>query len=162
MKIPKLSQLIASKKFDYVNSDITDNLFSKPSSISSDYRLYHFNRYISSEDAIKEMAKDGFCPANAWELIQWPDWNEKDLVVALGSVGEVVGGRGVPGLFGGDSERSLYLSCWVGDWLDYCRFLGVRNSEISTSEPQKSALGTLDTLTLPDRLIINGVTYVKE
>jgi len=144
-KIPKLSALIESRKFDWVNFDIKDGLFEKPKEIGTDFKLYHFGRYISSEDAIKGMQKDGYEPANAWELLSWEDWNEKDLVVALGSVAKVDGGRRVPYLGGDDSERYLNLRWFVSDWVAHCRFLAVRNSSLGTSE---SGTGPSDTLAL--------------
>lgn len=126
-KIPKLSSLIKEKKFDYVNSDITDTLFSVPKEIGTDFKLYHFDRYISSEDAIKEMEKDGYKPANIYELLTWTGWNDNDWVVALGSVGKVDGDRRVPYLDGSGSRRDLHLR-WFGlGWDALCRFLGVRN-----------------------------------
>lgn len=149
MKTPILSKLIASKKFDYVNSSIHDDLFPKPKSISSDYKLYHFDVTMDSEEVIEKMATEGFRPANAWELTQWPDWNEKDTVIALGSVGEVGGDRRVPCLDEVCSERQLGLSWWVGGWHSRCRFLAVRNLESGVSETGKMnsvslALGFLE------------------
>ena len=148
IKIPKLSSLIETRKLDWVNSDIKDGLFETPKEISSGYKLYHFNKYISSEDAIKEMEKEGYRPANAWELLLWKDWNDKDWVVALGSVGKVGGDRFVPYLGKGGSKRDLYLHCWFGDWNARFRFLGVRNSALKTSDTEKTALGHSDTLSL--------------
>lgn len=156
----KLSKLIASKKFDYINSNIKDDIFPEPKNISSDYRLYHFNRDISSEAAIKEMVKDGYRAANIYELLKWPDWNEKDLVVALGSVGEVNGARRVPRLGRYDSKRDLNLNNWDGDWDDYYRFLAVAedsNSALKTSETKKKELGNLSDLTLE-----SAIKTVKE
>lgn len=126
--IPKLTELIKSRKFDWVNSSITDNLFESPKEIGTDFKLFHFNMSISSEDAVKEMAVAGYRPAHVWELLTWNEWNENDSVVALGSVGEVDGDRYVPYLRGNDSERGLGLRWWDYDWDAYCRFLGVRNS----------------------------------
>jgi hypothetical protein len=159
-KIPKLSSLIKKQKFDWVNSDITDSLFETPKEISSDYELCHFDRYISSEDAIKEMEKDGYRPANAWELLSWKDWNgtdTTDTVVALGSVGEVVGIRCVPCIDGGGSGRSLYLYWFDDDWFASCRFLRVRNSSLKSSDTKNKALGNLDSLTLE-----SAISKVKE
>ncbi len=136
MTITKLSKLIKERKFGWVNSTITDSLFKTPKEISTDFKLFNFDRYISSEDVIKEMEKEGYKPANAWELLSWKDWNEKDWVVALGSVGEVRGLRHVVYLYRYDAKRYLDLSYWVGDWYAGSRFLAVRNSRLSTSEPE--------------------------
>lgn len=152
MKTPLLSKLISDKNLDYVNSNIVDGFFSEPTSISSDYKLFHINQYISPEDAIEEMKKEGYRAANAWELLQWPDWNEKDWVVALGSVGEVDGVRYVPYLYRDGSKRYLSLLYWGGGWFDYFRFLGVRNLETKEKE-----LGDLGSLTLE-----SAIKTVKE
>lgn len=140
--ITKLSKLIEKQKFDWVNPDIKDSLFSLPKTIGTDFKLYHFNKRISSEDAIEEMEKEGYRPANAWELVSWKEGN-KDAVIALGSVSGVGDSRRVPYLYGGGSERSLGLGWFDGGWNADYRFLAVRNV------PQE--LGNLDigTLNLP-------------
>ena len=55
------------------------------------------------------MAKDGYHPATAWDLLTWKEWNGTDFVAALGSVGKVGGGLSVPYLLGYGSGRNLYL-----------------------------------------------------
>lgn len=124
-KIPKLTSLIAPLKFDYVNSNIVDGLFPDPKEISSDYKVFHFNKFISSEEVIKDMTVEGYRPAHAWELLGYAkeEWNNKDWVVALGSVGKVHGNRRVPYLDGDDSERRLSLGwfdCGWGSWRRNC------------------------------------------
>lgn len=141
----KLTDLIKAKKFDWVNSDITDEVFPEENPRNTDYKLYHFDKYISSEDAIKKMEKEGYVPANIRELLAWSGWNEKDWVIALGSVGEVSGDRHVPVLSRRGSERRLLLGWFDFDWSSLCRFLAVRNS---ISSPSDSALEPLETLDL--------------
>ena len=138
-KIPTLKSLLDSHKFDWVNNDITDKLFPPPQSLRTDFKLYHFNRYISSEDAVAEMAKDGYAPANVYELLSWKNWNDKDCVVALGSVGEVGGGRIVPCLGEGGLRRYLVLYRWSVVWHSRDRFLAVRNLQeaIALTEAEK-------------------------
>lgn len=146
-KIPTLETLIKKWKFDHISSDITDDQFSQPTKLGTDYKLYLFDRYISSEDAIKEMENEGYRPANIYELLLWKEWNEKDWVVALGSVGLVSGGRGVPCLDEVGSKRCLGLYWWDGDWNGYYRFLAVRNSS-SETKVFGDELGNLENLTL--------------
>lgn len=160
--IPKLSKLIKDHKFDWVNSDITDNLFPEPETISSDFKLYHFNRYISSEDAIKEMESDGYRPANAWELLSWKEWNKTDLVVALGSVGEVDGCRRVLYLSRGVSGRGLSLDWWDGGWTARCRFLGVRNLSSDTRASESSPSDTLTLEAAIAKVKSEGYKVIKE
>ena len=136
-KIQPIMKLIKNQKFDWVNSNIREGLFETPKEVSGDFKLFHFDKRLSSEDAIKEMEKEGYSPANAWELLNWKDWNNKDFVVALGSVGEVDGSRHVPVLGRDDSKRCLHLIWWVSGWDACCRFLGVRNSELKTSDTGK-------------------------
>lgn len=130
-----------TKRFGYVNPNIEKNFTLEPVR-NSEYKLFHFDKYISSEDAIKEMEKEGFVPCTLSELLHWGDWNEKDSVVALGSVAGVVGYRNVPELYSGGSGRGLSLHWCDGDWRPLCRFLALR----SVSKPLDS--GTLDALEL--------------
>jgi hypothetical protein len=141
-----LQQLIQEKNFDYVNSNITDTLFPIPTMEEEvEYDLVHLNKYISSEDAIKELSKDGWRPATLYDLLKY-DWNGTDWVVALGSVAGVGGIRLVPCLFRRGSERRLNLSWFRGGWGSICRFLRVRTLPLKSSENQ--ALGHSEILTL--------------
>lgn len=154
-----LKDLIDSHKFDGVNPSITSETFSEEDIRGDDYKLFHFERYLSSEEAIKEMEKEGYSAANLYELLSWKEWNKKDSVISLGSVVKVLGGRHVPCLGGSDSKRYLNLDWWVSDWYADYRFLGVRNSSLKDSEPKESVIEPLDTM--PLILIINGVEYRK-
>ncbi len=134
-----LSQLIAGK-FDYVNPDITEKHFpvQADDERKKEYKLYHFGKSISSEDAIKEMEKDGYVPATLRDMLQWEEWNGEDWVVALGSVWRgSFGYRNVPFLYWRGCGRKLILHWFVYDWNDYYRFLAVRKlaSGTLTSEP---------------------------
>lgn len=140
MKQINLKGLIEKRKFDYVDTDIEANF--ELEEVRGEYRLFHFNRYISSEDAISEIEKEGYLPANATELLSWEDWNGTDSVIALGSVASVSGRRRVLSLWEFSSERSLHL-CWFDrDWFVYCRFLAIK----ATVKPTASDIehGELD------------------
>lgn len=150
-----LALLIKGHKFDYVNSDITVENFPSQE-VSTDFKIYHFDKYISSEDVIEEMKKDGYKPANIYELLLLPDWNGKDWVVALGSVCKVHGHRDVAYLYGGDSKRYLNLAWFDGVWHGYCRFLATKQLSLDTA-----MLGASPSETLPLELIINGIKYIK-
>jgi len=140
-----------TKDFDYVNSEITEENFPLVKRDHKGYKLFHLNQNISSKDAIKEMRKEGYEPASLLELLEWTEWNGTDVVVALGSVAEVGGGRHVSCLDEDGSGRRLSLGWFDRDWFGRCRFLGVRLS---------SETGHLDTL--PDTLTINGVMYKRQ
>lgn len=127
-----LEQMIAAGSYDRTNSDITAKRFplSGTGKVAFEPKIFHFDRDISSENAIKEMEKDGFRPAKIEELLAYdailPDEQRKYPIVALGSVTGLGGSRYVPFLRRDVSKRRLYLSWWSDDWRGHCRFLGVR------------------------------------
>ena len=127
-----LEQMITAGKYEWTNDNITDKLFplSGTGRMTFQPKLFQFNRDISSEDAIREMEKDGFRPAKIEELLTYsailPEEQRNYPTVALGSVAELDGRRRVPCLIRSASERNLYLFWWNHDWSGYFRFLGVR------------------------------------
>ena len=118
-------------KFSYINSDIEKNFPLEPIR-SSDYKLFHFDKYISSENVVKEMENEGYSPATLSELLSWKDCNRDDWVIALGQSAQVGGSRGVPGLWLGGGWR-IDLNHWGGVWFSGVRFLAVRNSILGSS-----------------------------
>lgn len=143
----KLQELIEDKKLDWVNSDITEANF-PPQETGTDFKLYHFNLKMESEEVVAEMAKDGYQPANIHELLLWQEWNDKDWVVALGSVAGVIGFRYVAYLYGCGSGRDLGLRGWGGRWDADYRFLAVKQISSDTKTPSSPELGNLVTLAL--------------
>lgn len=135
-----LTQLIEAKNLDYVSINITEDNF-PPQPMSGDYKIYHFNRYMTSEDVIDEMKKDGYRPMNIYELLEWDGWNGTDWVVALGSSCVLYDNRYVLILLEVCSECELDLSYWGGVWDGDYRFGASRNLETKTLESS-------DTLTL--------------
>jgi hypothetical protein len=133
---------ISDCKFDWVNSDITDTLFDEPQEISTEYDVMPIDKYMSSEDIIIQMEKEGYRPANFRELLAYSqkEWNGKDTVVALGSVASVRVSRRVPYLVKDGSGRSLNRSWWDYAWRPSCRFLRVRNSVAKTLETHSLTL----------------------
>lgn len=154
-----LKSLIKAKKLDYVNFNITAKNFPAPKEIGTDFKLFHFDKSIASEDVIKAMEAEGYHPADLYELLSF-DWNGTDWVAALGSVCEVDGYRVVPHLDGGGSGRGLGLGWWVDGWDSLCRFLAVRLS----SDAKTSALGHSGILSLEAAIKMvkdEGFTIVK-
>ena len=147
-KTLSLKDLIKKCKFNWVNPDITEQNFPPEDIRSEDFKLYNFGRSISSEDAVSEMQKDGYSPANLYELLSWKDWNSKDFVVGLGSSAMLRGCRRVPCL-GDWGVRELCLAWWHGEWLDVFRFLAVRTSSLGAKPSDTVALVNLDTLKCP-------------
>lgn len=128
-----LSDRIAAGKYDWVNDDITEKHF--PDKAEKDYeveyRIFHFNRSISSESAIAEMEKEGFRAGNLVELLKLgetkPELQREFPIIALGSVWRNgVGHRNVPVLNCDAAGRGLDLYWFGYDWDGAYRFLGVR------------------------------------
>lgn len=131
-----VEQVISDGNYDYKNSNVTSENFpispemvGKKVEVSA--KLFHFNRDISSEDAISEMDKDGFRPATAMELLVlgflFPELQRQFPIVALGSVWLYADDvRFVPCLGVHGSSRGLYLNWFNCGWIARCRFLGVR------------------------------------
>lgn len=128
-----LAEMIRVGSYDWVNVNIKEANFPMPEgfTLGTEPKLYHFNRSISSENAIEEMKKDGFRPATIWDLLDYgaknPELQRLFPMVALGSVEEVGGNRSVACLYGGGAKRYLSLGWFVIDWGDDHRFLAVRN-----------------------------------
>ena len=128
-----LADMIAAGRYDWTNSDITAKRFplNGGGKVDVAVELVHFDRSISSDDAIAEMRRRGLRPATLAELLaygaKFPEEQCKFPIVALGSVTAVDGYRFVPYLCGVGSKRDLYLYWWDVDWNGDYRFLAVRN-----------------------------------
>lgn len=130
-----VEEMLEAGQYDWSNDNITADNFPLPNGKAGaeiiEVELIHFDRYISSEDAIAEMAKRGLRPATLAELLalgeQYPDLQREFPIVALGTVWRGRGGgRYVPYLYGGGQYRSLDLHWFEDDWDDDCRFAAVR------------------------------------
>ncbi len=131
-----LEEMIKAGNYDWVDSDITAKRFPVKSTGADEweFKMFHFDRSISSEDAVASISADDVVnpwqPAGIEHLLTYgkhnPEEQLKYPIVALGSVGKVYGRRYVPYLNGSGSERDLSLGWWVNDWFARYRFLGVR------------------------------------
>ncbi len=65
-----LKDMIESLEFDHVNNNITSENFPEQE-IRGEVKIFHFDRFISSEDVIKEMKQEGYEPANLYELLEY-------------------------------------------------------------------------------------------
>ncbi|MFP4515009.1 MAG: hypothetical protein ACLFNO_03350 [Parcubacteria group bacterium] len=94
-------------------------------------RLFHFNRPISTEEAIFEINKDSFRGANIFEQVtfaaHYPQMQRQFPIVAFGSTWQAPGFaiKFVPVLFFGGYDRPLSLGWFHERWPYYYRFLGV-------------------------------------
>jgi len=122
-----LSSAIAALKLDWVNPNIEKHFTLEP--VRRERKVFRFDLSIASEDAVKQMEKEGWSPANLAELLDYAksEWNGKGWVVALGSSAQLDGYRCVPYLDRYDAKRDLALAWWGNDWDGGCRFLAARN-----------------------------------
>ena len=130
-----LAEMIAAGRYDWTNSDINAANFpiKGEGSVETEGELFHFNRNIGFDEAIREMDKDGYRPATIEELLAFgakhPELQRQFPIIALGSVWQRSHGlRNVADLGRSDAERDLYLRWIDGGWYDPCRFLAVRKS----------------------------------
>lgn len=131
-----LPDMIAAGRFDWVNDDITPKRFPIKGTgiVEMETKVFHFNRYISSKDAVAAIKADD--TQNPWEpapieallayAAKHPDEQRQYPIIGLGSVAEVRGHRNVPYLYRLGAERRLRLHWWDYDWSGNYRFLAVR------------------------------------
>lgn len=149
-----LESMIVDGQYDWKDSGITADRFSINGDglVEVETILFHFDHSIYSEEAKLLIEEAGWKVAKIEHVLAYgaayPDEQKKYPILALGSVGEVLGSRYVLVLGWDGSERGLRLSYCVGAWNDHCRFLAVRKSGIGSLEPKNSALGTSETLNL--------------
>jgi hypothetical protein len=127
-----LADMIAAGKYDWKNSDITAARFPVEGTGKKQFRtkLFHFDRCISSEDAVAAMKAENFIPGTHVHGLAFgatfPEEQRKHPIVCLGSSAQVYGRRFVVCLFGNDAKRDLHLSFWGVGWDGRWRFLGVQ------------------------------------
>lgn len=134
-----LAEMIASGKYSWVHSEITEKHFPLPkipagvsAKLDLNLELVHVKRYISSNDAIAELKRRGMRPTIPPELLafgkKYPEEQRKSPIVALGSVWRHWGGGRVPCLWGVANGRYMDLDWYGDDWNGYYRFLAVCES----------------------------------
>ena len=132
-----LSERITDGNFGYVlNGVFVEGKFPErpDQNYQVKYKLFHFNKTLSSEEVIKLIKKQGFEPASIYELLAFaevqPDLQETFPIVSLGSgiSNFPKGSYWVPVLDSYESKRMLRLS-WFGEdyarWPIKYRFLGI-------------------------------------
>mgnify|MGYP001565934880 CR=1 FL=1 len=133
--LSSIEALVKECGCDYNNDDITSKNFptKRTGQCKVETKTYHFNKVMTSEEAIAEMKKDGFRPAETHELLAYGiknrDEQRKYPIVGLGSVWQYwFGFRRVAYLYGYAGKRYLYLSFFGSGWYGGDRFLAVRES----------------------------------
>jgi len=131
-----LEQMIVAGKYDWKDINIMEKhfplpaeLFGKKTTVSG--KLFHFNRNISTVDAMAGIDKAGYRPATLPEILalgaKHPELQHQFLIIALGSVWRSSLGRyGVPCLGVGGNGRRLNLYWLDYVWLSIHCFLGFR------------------------------------
>lgn len=130
-----LQNMMADGSYDWVNPAITPKGFpiTAVGIVQFETKVFHFNRYISSEDAVDAIAADD--RRNFWEPakiegllaygVKNPNEQRQYPIVGLGSFAEVLGSRYVPYLCGRGAGRGLDLLWWDVVWYGHYRFLAL-------------------------------------
>jgi len=129
-----VEDLLKAGNYDWRNGYITTKHFptKRTGTIDSlEIEIVHFNRSISSDDAIAELDRSGFRPAEAGESLaygaKYPDVQREFPIIALGSTWrDLNGNRNVLVLNCSEGKRMTNLSWFDNDWNDNCRFAAVR------------------------------------
>ncbi len=127
-----LAEMIKVGKYDSVNSGITKKHFPVNGEGTNEVvtELVHFNRFIGSDEVIRELDKRGFRPATIEELLafgaKYPEMQIQFPIVALGSLWRHLGHRDVPYLWGASRGHDLNLDWFENGWEGHYRFLAVR------------------------------------
>jgi len=127
-----LEQMITECGCDSTNQNITSANFpiTGQGVVKEEVILVHFNKYISSKDAIEELAKMGLEPAGLVHALafgkKYPDKQREFLIVFFGSYCSVGGECFVPYLTRMVSKRGLDLNYFDRHWSDTSRFAAVR------------------------------------
>lgn len=132
----RFKAVVKAGKYDWVNDDITEAHFPLTGSGTAEQEgiLVHFNRYISTNDALAELDRLGLRPADFQELCAFgaehPNVQRKFPIVELASVWTNRDGhRYVAYLWSDAGERYLHLHGVAYDWDGLYRFLAFRKSQ---------------------------------
>jgi hypothetical protein len=128
-----VEEAIEAGNYQAVNADIKSKNFSwtQTGKANVEIVLIRFEHRISSEDVLRELAKEGLRAAELPELLAfgatYPEVQRKFSVVGLGSVWkDRRGDRNVPCLYEASEGRYLDLHWWDDGWYSYSRFAALR------------------------------------
>ena len=118
--------------YDWINPNITDQNFptTQQGTKEATIQLIHFNRSISTDEALRELDKMNLRPATLQECLafgeKYPDIQREFTIIFLGSVWRsLYGNRNCPYLNRNGSERNINLNWIDDDWNEVCRFAAV-------------------------------------
>ncbi len=127
-----VEEMVRLGKYSWSDGGITSKKFPTKRTGKEEIQivLVHFDQFISTEEAIKELDEMGFRPAELRELLafgeKYPNIQRKFPVVALGSVRQRPDDRCyVQYLSKIGCERDLILDLGWDIWREPCRFAAV-------------------------------------
>lgn len=121
--------------YGWRNGDLTEERFPVTADQvgALEQKLFHFNRSLSSAQAIQEIRDAGYAPGQTGDILafgeRFPQEQRRHPVIGLGSVVTVYGSLSVPALWFDGDRRTLDLIWYDGDWHRNYRFLGVRPAQ---------------------------------
>ncbi len=128
-----MADMVKAGNYNYANPNITSENFPLDAEGKTEDEVFilHFDRTITSEQAIAEMDKKGLRPATITHALafgaQHPEEQRKYPIIFLGSSWvDSDGRRRVPCLDVGGDKRRLDLDWFSYGWLASCRFAAVR------------------------------------
>ncbi len=149
-----LKKLIENEKFHYVNSDITTANFPLPKAVEiptkDNCKLIYLSKTTTSEETLEMIKKEGYRPANIYELMLWFSKNKSSIkpyqwIVAFGQTWKDADGHHrVPYVLAhthGDFEFSL--GYFESVWCDYHALLCFCDKSL-----ESQTLRNTDSLTL--------------
>jgi len=130
-----IKTLIKECNFGYIANYVKD-LLPEYDGTPAIPEIHHFNRYISTEDILKEFDKLGYRAGTLSELLAYQKANPEDenWIVALGTQFSLGGDLQSPYLSSSGGGRGLNAGSVSDDWSVHFRFLFVRKPlDISNS-----------------------------
>ncbi len=130
-----IEELLQAGRYDWPNKNITEEHFPRLCISGKEerkYKLFHFSREISSDDAVREMSKAGFDPAGPHEMLvfgeEFPEIQRKFFIVGLGNpIWRSSNGIWyVVVLYSSGpnrNARNAFLHAWDSDWDSRSHFL---------------------------------------
>lgn len=128
------AERIARGNYGWTNSDLTEKKFSVTEDQHGEWewKLFRFNRAISSENAIRLIKEDDFEPAQIGHILtfgeEYPEKQRKFPITGLGLLAEVNLGVEAVMLWSGRDGRQIDIA-WFSlnsDWHSLYHHLGVR------------------------------------
>lgn len=126
-----LEAMIVAGHYDWKNDNITAKRFPVVGKGIEQFKakLFHFNRYVSPEQAVEAIKTDGWESGKIEHLLafgeKYPEEQRRYPIIALGSDAKVNGLSGVPCLDRLGAKRGLGLDWWGKDLYGGWRFLAV-------------------------------------